>query len=652
MIKIFAKYITLIFIPVLLFCGQHSFASVKKNYSKRKNDSIRILFQQSIASAADDSLLKLTAYFEYGENLDLIGDEVAAIENLKIALRIAKNIDDHVKVASVANNLANAYSTVGDFIASNSAYITALESAEKIQNYGEIAKISMNLASNYNYTGDYEKAIKYGLYALKTKETNNNLERICYHYIAMGNIFRENNNTAKWEEYVLKAYKMKDVKGCANLSDRAKIYNSLGGICVQKEEFGKALLYYDTLLVFSQKEKYDQGISVALTNSAGVYKQQNNFSKALELSTAAEKYFGENPYDKIFNRNFKAELYNLTGQFKKGLTLVNQNIETDEINWYSTEKLKCLELLYELNFNLNNYDKAFFWNDSLRKTETILRDEDIRHSTEELETRYETEKKEQKIELLTAENEIKNQRMWLFIAATIVLLLLILFGIFIYFRKKKENLQRQEILKQQLLRSQMNPHFLFNALGSIQNFMLKNETKRAAGYLNNFASLTRNILEHSSQEFVSVTDEIETLRNYMELEKMRLDDNFEFEIKFDEELETDLINIPPMLIQPFVENAIKHGLKNIAYKGLLELKFEDKGTVLHIEISDNGIGIKNAELNKSKTHRSMSMNIFEQRRIVLAKRTKQAIGLEVIDLQTLNSRRTGTLVKIEIPISA
>jgi sensor histidine kinase YesM len=182
--------------------------------------------------------------------------------------------------------------------------------------------------------------------------------------------------------------------------------------------------------------------------------------------------------------------------------------------------------------------------------------------------------------------------------------------------------------------------------------MLKNETKRAAGYLNNFASLTRNILEQSAQEFVSVSDEIETLRSYLELEKMRMEDHFEFEISYDKNMETDFISIPPMLIQPFVENAIKHGLKDINYRGLLELKFEDKGTVLHIEIIDNGVGIKNAELNKAKKHRSMSMNIFEQRRIVLSKRTKHAIGLEVIDRENLNANETGTLVKIEIPIVA
>ncbi|MBN1970523.1 MAG: histidine kinase [Candidatus Delongbacteria bacterium] len=311
-----------------------------------------------------------------------------------------------------------------------------------------------------------------------------------------------------------------------------------------------------------------------------------------------------------------------------------------------------MKFLAEYNYSIRNFKQAYDFLLQHQIAVDSVSSAEVKKNIADLDARYETKIKEQQIELLTNENRVKNQRMWLFVAATVILVLIVLIGVFVYFKKKKENLQRQEMLKQQLLRSQMNPHFLFNALGSIQNFMLKNETKRAAGYLNNFASLTRNILEHSAQEFVSVSDEIETLRSYLELEKMRLNDHFEFEIAYDKNMETDFISIPPMLIQPFVENAIKHGLKDINYKGFLELKFEDKGSVLHIEIIDNGVGIKNAALNKAKKHRSMSMNIFEQRRIVLAKRTKHAIGLEVIARENLNANETGTLVKIEIPIVA
>ena len=236
-------------------------------------DSAHIAFNQKIATAEGDSIKQLEAYFEYGEYLNESGNQEKSIKQFKTAMRIAKNSNNNEKLATIGNYLANIYAANSNFNASNDTYLLALEAAEKTGNSGEIAKISMNLASNYNYTGDYEKATKYGLYALRIKETKNNLERICYHYIAMGNIFRENNNMPKWEEYVQKAYKMKDVEGCASLGDIAKIYNSFGGLAVQKEEFEKALLFYDTLMVLSRDANYKQGISTALTNSAGVYKQ-------------------------------------------------------------------------------------------------------------------------------------------------------------------------------------------------------------------------------------------------------------------------------------------------------------------------------------------------------------------------------------------
>ncbi len=178
--------------------------------------------------------------------------------------------------------------------------------------------------------------------------------------------------------------------------------------------------------------------------------------------------------------------------------------------------------------------------------------------------------------------------------------------------------------------------------------MLKIETLKAAGYLNNFASLIRNILERSDQEFVSVSEEVDTLRNDMELEKMWLENSFEFKISYDEDLDMDFISIPPMLVQPFIENAIKHRLNNIEYKGLLELTFKEKDSFLHIETADSGIGINQVKEIESKTHRSMSMNIFKQRRVFWAKRTKKTIGLNVFDRHSLNNKNSGTLVKIKI----
>jgi tetratricopeptide (TPR) repeat protein len=642
------KYLFISYLCILSIPAQ-SVNILISNNTKDVQDSVQTDFNQKITSANGDSVKILEAYLEYGKYLNQTGNQEKSIGQLTTALRIAGNINNNAKEATVANYLANMYAAIGDFNSSTNTYLLALESAKKTNNSGEIAKISMNLASNYNYTGDYEKAIEYGLYALKIKETKNNLERICYHYVAMGNIFRENSNYAKWEEYVIKAYNMKDIDGCASFSDIAKIYNSLGSIAVQKKEFGKALLFYDTLILLSREADYDQGISTALTNSAGVYKQLNKLTRALELSTESEKYFGKNPYDIIFNNNFKAELYNQTGQFKKGLALVNENIKIKEINYYSTEKLKCMELLYELNFNLTNYDKAYFWNDSLRRSEKLLRDEDIRQSIEELETRYETEKKEQQIEFLTTENKLKNQRINASIGIVIVLLIVILLIVYILNIRKRQAALLQNDLQQQVLRTQMSPHFIFNVLGSIQNFMMHNDLRKASDYLSQFASLTRATLTYSAAETISLADEINMLKNYIELEKMRNPSNFNFEIVTQDDLETDFIQIPPMMIQPFIENVIKHGFKNSDHEGFLRLQISDKTECVEFIIEDNGTGIQEKD-DTIDNHQPMAMIIFEKRRKLIQQKHKKDFKFEMLNLRDLNPELSGVKTTINIPI--
>ena len=614
-----------------------------------ENDSLRFHLQSQISEAEGDSLGLIEAHDAYGGYLVDEGDIESSIEQFEIALRIARNIGNNSKVASVGNYLANMYAALGDFNASNKAYKIALEGAEKEGDSGEIAKISMNLASNYNYKGAYDEAIKYGLYALKIKESTQNLERICYHYIAMGNIFRENSNIPKWEEYVQKAYRMKNVEGCASVIDITKIYNSLGGIEVQKEDYEKALLFYDTLMIISKEAEYDQGICTALTNSAGVYRELGDAPKALELAKEAEQYFGENPYDIIFSNNFKAELYQELGQHEKALALAEQNIEIEEIDYYSSEKLKCLLLLYEENFILSEYDKAWFWNDSLRSAEKILRDEDIRQSIEELETKYETEKKEQQIELLTAENRLKNQRINAGMGIVGILLVVIFLITYILNIRKKQAALVQNDLQQQVLRSQMNPHFIFNVLGSIQNFMLQNDNREASRFLSQFASLTRATLKNSAVESISLADEINMLRDYIELERMRSKGKFDYIIDFDEDLEVDFIQIPPMLLQPFVENSIKHGFNKLNRKGLLKLAVTDKGNWIEFIIEDNGVGIQKDEMELQE-HQSMALQIFEKRRKLIQHKYKKEFSFELLNLKDVNSEDSGVRVSINIPI--
>lgn len=167
------------------------------------------------------------------------------------------------------------------------------------------------------------------------------------------------------------------------------------------------------------------------------------------------------------------------------------------------------------------------------------------------------------------------------------------------------------------LRAQMNPHFIFNVLTSINRYIVKNEAEKASDYLNQFSVLIRRILDNSRKDWVTLAEEIETLRLYMEIEQLRFSDTFSYEIIVGEELELDFLEIPPMLIQPYIENAIWHGLMQKTDKNRkLLLSLHRKGEQIQIIIEDNGIGRKNAQALKSKSatlHKSHGLTVTSER---------------------------------------
>ena len=444
---------------------------------------------------------------------------------------------------------------------------------------------------------------------------------------------------------------MKDVEGCASIADIAKIYNSLGGIARQEKASDKALLYYDTLLLFSKQNEFNQGISVALSNLSQIHLEREEYSKALDLIVQSEAYVGKDPYELIFNNNMKADLFKKMGEYRKALNLVEQNIATKDIEFHSTEKIKSLELLYEINYLLKNYSQAFQWNDSLRSNESRLRNQAVREAIEEMELTYETEKKEARIDLLEAENQIKTQRMQLGYAVIAILAIVILMIVYIYRIKRKEAGYIKIDLQQKILRTQMKPHFIFNVLGSIQYYMLHNEPSKASGYLSQLASLMRSMLEYSDSDVITLEKEVEMLRNYIELEQLRMPGKFDYTLKIINIDEPDFVFMPPMLVQPFIENAINHGFKNVSYPGVLSI------TITGIEqqwvefiIEDNGVGCQQKQNKSNAKHTSKAMEIFEKRRRLIQHVHGKTFSFKYTNINDVDPNNTGVRVEIRIPV--
>lgn len=204
------------------------------------------------------------------------------------------------------------------------------------------------------------------------------------------------------------------------------------------------------------------------------------------------------------------------------------------------------------------------------------------------------------------------------------------------------------------IKSQMNPHFFYNALNTIQSYIFINDKKNASNYLSKFSKLTRMILEMSEKDTISIGEEIEALNLYLALEQMRFEDDFYFEIKISFEIDKEMDKIPPMLVQPYIENAIKHGLLHKEGKKNLSVLFESIENNLLVTINDNGVGRKRSEqLNKIKDskHQSFSTQANKKRLEILNKSKNKLVAVIITDNYNEIGNATGTTVKLTIPLT-
>ena len=238
----------------------------------------------------------------------------------------------------------------------------------------------------------------------------------------------------------------------------------------------------------------------------------------------------------------------------------------------------------------------------------------------------------------------------------ILLVSLIAYSLIKSANEKNEMNSRIEALKQSSLSSQMNPHFVFNVLNSILTFLLTNSQRNAAKYLSSFAWLMRKTFNLSKESKITLEEELDVLTSYFKLEKLRIDEKVDFQLHVDPELDTEALMIPPLILQPFVENAILHGLSHDR-KSLISVSISKEGDCMKVVIEDNGIGIEQSKKDKdeyanAKYHQSSGLEISQERITLLHNGENGKSHLEIIDLKNLsNFTATGTRVTFYMPLS-
>ncbi|WP_163410719.1 sensor histidine kinase [Flavobacterium ajazii] len=458
-----------------------------------------------------------------------------------------------------------------------------------------------------------------------------------------------------------------------------------------KKEWETAMNFFKETVALAEKNAdkivSKSNIGIAYVNLADLYTKDSQpinekaFLAALEKATAIARKYNV----KIIFRSaigLQGMYFTQKGDYIKAELLFIDGIKYQNTLPYTDNYLLATfySCLKDVSVKRKDFEAYYAYDTLFTKYNQLKYNESTQSKLQNAEARYESSKKAERIKQLELENELqqKNKLLGYGIAGVLLIGLVFMFRSYYYrqryyqnredFLKQEqanselkmqlmeketiENLAARLSLERRLLRSQMDPHFIFNALGNIQSMILQKDTIPAVSYLNKFAKLTRQVLEQSRKETISLEEEINTLKNYIELQQLRLNNGFDYVIECDENIETDIL-IPPLLIQPFIENAVEHGLKpqenNV--RGLIEIYFteDETGQNLTCTIKDNGIGLAaSRKLKINDTHQSLSTTITDERLAKMQKENPNA-GFTVSE-RNPDTDGQGCIVIINIPI--
>ncbi len=580
---------------------------------KTNPDSSSIIYDTAERIAIEIGAEKtlVTVYFAKAVFMFEKGKNDLALQNFKKSLKIAGQIGDKYYINSSKVYIANIYLFYSNYKLAAEYCLDALKYFELQKNYNAISGIYLQLTFVKYEQKDYKKMKEYIDLSMKYSKLANNNLNLCKSLLNLSQYYTVFDQYEKTLEILRKTLVIAEKIGSKNFIPL--VHLDLAEAFVKLNIPDSAKIYLDKVISGEAIPFY---VSRSYITYVELYIMNNNPDKALEYAKKGEKYSK------------------------------NHNIEQDIGTVY--------QLIAEIYSLKKNYQKAYqFERLASEIKDSIFTKENIRHQNQ-LEAIYQNNKKQKEIEELSREKELdklRHERFKLtFYLLSIILFALIIIGALIFKQHKLKSKQKATELEQKLLRTQMNPHFIFNSISAIQNFILKNNPIEASTYLADFANLMRSVLNSSSQNLISLDEDIQLASNYLKLQQLRMQGKFNYEIKIDDNIDTEELNVPPMLTQPFIENAILHGIKPKAGNdGLINISYKLKNGFLIIEIQDNGIGRKQSiELNNSK-HKSKAVDITNQRISLLAQKYKQKISFDIIDIYKPDNKAAGTLVRFKLP---
>ena len=657
--------------------GHDTMDSVKLYVTTAKKESEAIGYKLGIGAAI---------LFSAGNEVFVKKDLIAAEKYINQAKALGESINDPKLLGSVALMESELYIRRKDpgLIDLFKKALTYFQKAGDIEGQAEASNW---IGSQYLWQGEYEQAFPYcerSVALSKLPRTHKiswgyflvqfSLSNMSQLYVTAGdyetamNYLKESNAFAvkyktNWNQY----------------ADIADLYSTMG--------------QYDSAMVYWNKWRYNpEWINASSGHKAfgnnilaSVYIKTKRYNEAIPISKNSLDTF-------IAIKNFAgscipllalAEEYAGKRQYKTALSYATTGIDTARKYKLLPQEIQGYKILSSIQYELGIHQKAYInllkymkLKDSVENKKFLLQLNNYKKKAEEAQ-------KETRIGFLNKDNKIKEQQLKqeaTFRNFLIAVFIAIVFaGLYVLrnitLKRKNEKLQREQTeqewkvkhlesekkqvelqrqaaeLEMQALRAQMNPHFIFNCLSSINRFILKNESKAASNYLTRFSRLIRMVLINSQKPMIALEEELEMLRLYLDMERLRFKNSFDYNINFKNTIDAGAIFIPPLLLQPFCENAIWHGLMQNEGNGQLDISMNMQDKILNCTITDNGIGREKATELKSKSaekEKSLGLKITTERLALFNDRNGIDTFYEIVDITDDKGNARGTKVILKI----
>jgi two-component system sensor histidine kinase YesM len=606
-----------------------------------------------------------------------------AIVKESVQLDNAYKTNDEYAIAKSYEQLGNEYLKNGNYLKAEEFYAKAKLIYEKLKKKQDKSRVSRLLAKSQEAQNKISQAIQnyedagsddFGIAETPSSNSNeSNIEDIqkpttdkkdingklkqetafgYFNQINLNDVNRLKNNSnldknVDLLENNIKLLEDEKAKNPSIQTELGETYQQLGNIQMQQNNIPQAIESYNNAYNTSITASGASSIGNQLTN---VYISTGQFDEAIKVQKKIleRKDIQQNTDLKIKQIQNLADVYLKNDDDEKALLLLQESYDIAIKNHKTKASKDCIEAMAIIYQKRGNTQKII----SLYKQYLSNLEDLINNDVEIVDSKL-IAITEEKIAQLEAEKKLKDQLIrkkntfnYVLIFASTILLGLLLFIIktlnSIKIKNKKIELQS--------LRREMNPHFVFNSLNSINNYIAQNDELAANKYLSAYSNLMRSTMENSNKDFISLSTELELLKRYLDLEQLRFSDKFSYTISVDENIDCDTIEIPNMLIQPQVENAIWHGLRYKETKGLLQLDFVLHNKQLLIKIEDDGIGFTKSQLLKTKnqqSHNSIGIKNTKNRITLLNNLYSKNISYKTTELLPPNE---GTVVKISFDI--